>query len=99
MNASKYILDHCKPDRRNEAKTMVWVALFDNQRTCKRYIHFHVLPIADQDCYSCIPEGILSFDSAAELAQNLTRGAVNGWIQGYRWYRQAKPPCMDMYAD
>jgi hypothetical protein len=78
---------------------MVWVALFDNQRTCKRYIHFHAWPIVSQDCYSCFPDGILSFDSATELAQQLTRGVVNGWIQGYRWYRQAKPPCMDMSAD
>ena len=75
---------------------MVWVALIDNQRTCKTYIEFHVLPITGQDCYSCIPEGILSFDNVADLAQQLTRGAVNGWIQGYRWYRQVKPPCFDL---
>jgi hypothetical protein len=98
MNKLKYMLDHCKPERRKEATTMVWVVLFDNQCTSERYIQFHDLPIVSQDCYSCIPHGILSFDSAAELAQQLTRGVVNGWIQGYRWYRQVKPPVKDMDA-
>jgi hypothetical protein len=95
MNGLKQLIDHYKPERQKEAATIVWVALFDNQRVCNKYIQFHILPIVGQECYSCIPDEILSFDSAAELAEQLIRGAIDGWIQGYRWYRQVKPPSMD----
>jgi hypothetical protein len=76
----------------NKTTNIVWVALHDNQQNVKKYVKFDVLPVIGIDNYHCIPERTLSYESAIELAQQLTQGSVHGYVQGYRWYRQVKAP-------
>jgi hypothetical protein len=70
--------------------TMIRVALFHNRSGAAGYIDLNSLPVTGPDSYRCILGEILPCESVADLAQQLAQGAVSGWIQGYRWYRQAK---------
>jgi hypothetical protein len=78
---------------------MIRVALFHNQSGAAGHIDLDSTPIAGPHSYRCIPEKILSFENVASLAQELAQGAVSGWIQGFRWYRQAKEPGKKPHPD
>ncbi len=67
---------------------MIRVALFDN-RSSRKFIEFDDVPMTDEGGYRCVPQDLVSQDSARRIAEELASGRMNGWIQGFWWYRQA----------
>jgi hypothetical protein len=67
---------------------MIRVALFDSHCGLQGYVELRALPVVGEDDYCCTPQGTLSLAGAAEVAKELELGAVEGWTQGFRWYRQ-----------
>jgi hypothetical protein len=55
----------------------------------KHFVEFDTVPLASANDFRCLPEGVLEFDSAAEIARELAAGYLSGVVAGYRWYRQA----------
>ncbi len=67
---------------------MIRVALFDDEPGVK-VVEFDAIPLEREADFRCDPEGLLSFYLAQELASELQRGDVEGWVAGYRWHRLA----------
>ncbi|MCL4195080.1 MAG: hypothetical protein KJZ87_25290 [Thermoguttaceae bacterium] len=67
---------------------MIRVALFDNHNS-RKFIEFDDVPMVDGGGYRCLPDDLVSRDSARRIAEELASGRMSGWIQGYWWYRQA----------
>jgi hypothetical protein len=67
---------------------MIRVALFDRgpQRT---YIEFATVPLETEADCRCSPDAGISFESAKQIARELSAGYVKGLIERYVWYRQA----------
>jgi hypothetical protein len=68
---------------------MVWIALFDSKSSFLGYVQLHALPVSSPGDYRCMPHGILSFESAVVIGNDLYQGNISGWVEGRQWYRQA----------
>lgn len=71
-----------------EGLAVIRVALFDNHSS-RKFIEFDDVPMVDEGGYRCVPEDLVSRDSARRIAEELASGRMSGWIQGFWWYRQA----------
>ena len=67
---------------------MIRVALFDGKPGVK-VVEFEAIPLEREADFRCDPEGVLSFHLARQVAHDLQRGDMVGWVVGYRWHRLA----------
>jgi hypothetical protein len=68
---------------------MIRVTLFDSD-SGEKYIEFDAVPLEREEDFRCVPAGLLPFHSVQQIAQDLERGDVSGWVAGYRWYRSVR---------
>jgi hypothetical protein len=68
---------------------MVWISVFDSDRSFLGYVQLLGLLVTSPDDYRCMPHGTLSFESVLNMSKELHQGSISGQIEGYRWYRQA----------
>jgi len=67
---------------------MIRIRLFGKDHD-NQYVDFLRIPVASEDDFRSHPEGLLSLAEAIQTANELGSGAVSGWLDPYRWYRQA----------
>jgi len=67
---------------------MIRVALFDGKPGVK-VVEFDAVPLEREADFRCDPEGLLAFHLTQEIAKELQRGCVDGWVAGYHWHRLA----------
>ncbi len=68
---------------------MIRIKLFGNNQH-NQYVDFLRIPVACEQDFRCHPDGLLSLAQAIQTAKELDSGAIFGWLDPYRWYRQAR---------
>jgi hypothetical protein len=70
---------------------MIRIDLVDNTNKLK-HIEFHVVPVANEKDFTCLPDEILPLRSIVRLSCELKAGRVSGHIGKYVWYRLTVVP-------
>ena len=65
---------------------MIRIDLVDNTEKLK-HVEFRVCPVATEEDFTCIPDGILPLRIAVRLSHELKAGRVFGQVGNYLWYR------------
>jgi hypothetical protein len=68
---------------------MIRVTLFDADPG-EKCVEFDTVPLEREADFRSLPAGLLPFHLAQQIAQELERGDISGWIAGYRWYRSVR---------
>jgi hypothetical protein len=65
---------------------MIRIDLVDKTNKLK-HVEFNVVPVTEKKDFTCIPDDLLSLDSAVRLSRKIKAGSVSGQLGKYVWYR------------